>query len=111
MAYKDPPKETQFKPGQSGNPAGKPKGIPNSATRMRRLLELTQNLTNPVTGDIEGFTVMEQLDMKLIQMARGGDLRAIQEILNRLEGRPRESVDVTTGGEKINFTNEVPRAK
>ena len=100
-----------FKPGQSGNPKGYPKGIPNTATRMKRLLQLTQNLNNPITGELEGFTVLEQIDMKIMQSALKGDLRAAQEVLNRLEGRPKESIDHTTGGEKIQFVNDVPRAK
>lgn len=97
------------KKGEIRNPNGRPKGIPNSKTRMRRLLELTQDLKNPVTGEIEGFSVMEQIDMKLIQKARSGDLPAIREILNRLEGLPAQAVDVTSGGQPISFNNGVPR--
>lgn len=93
---------TSWKPGQSGNPKGKPKGIPNSKTRLRRLLELTEDLKNPVTGDIEGFTVAEQLDMQQIIKARRGDTMAYKTILDRLEGKPEQSVDVTSAGEQIN---------
>lgn len=32
--YKKPPKHTQFKPGQSGNPQGRPKGTKNLATDL-----------------------------------------------------------------------------
>lgn len=91
----------KFKPGQSGNPAGRPKGIPNSKTRLLRLLELTQDLKNPVTGEIEGFTVMEQIDMMLIQKARKGDLASIRELLNRLEGSPQQAIDHTTNGKDL----------
>ena len=31
-------KKTQFKPGQSGNPAGKPKGLVNLSTQIQRML-------------------------------------------------------------------------
>lgn len=89
------------KKGEIRNPKGYPKGIPNSKTRLRRLLELTQDLKNPVTGEIEGFTVMEQIDMKLIQAARNGNLPAIKELLDRLEGKSQQSVDHTTLGKEL----------
>jgi len=95
-------KATQFKKGQSGNPAGKPKGIEHSRTRLKRLLELTQNMTNPITGEVEGFTVLEQMDLKIILQAKEeGNLQAYKEIIDRLEGKAAQSMDVTSGQEKI----------
>lgn len=87
------------KKGEIRNPKGRGKGVPNSKTRMLRLLELTQDLTNPVTGIVEGFSVMEQIDMILIQKARKGDIHAIKEILDRLEGKAQQKVDMTLDGE------------
>jgi len=81
----------QFKKGESGNPAGRPKGVPNSKTRLLRLLELVQVKTNPITGEKEEFTVAEQLDMMVLQKAFKGDLRAYQEILERLKGKAKQN--------------------
>ena len=95
-----------FPKGVSGNPAGKPKGIPNSKTRLLRLLELVQVKTNPITGEKEEFTVAEQLDMMVLQKAFKGDLRAYQEILDRLEGKPKQTTDITAdikGNVQINI--------
>lgn len=36
--YADPPKETQFKPGVSGNPKGKPKGTKHISTWIQEML-------------------------------------------------------------------------
>lgn len=90
-----PPVETRFKPGQSGNPAGRPPGIPNAKTRYQRILNLIEKVKNPVTGEIEDFTVAEIMDMKIMQKARGGDLAAYKEIMDRLEGKAQQNIDMT----------------
>lgn len=89
--------EQNLIPAQKGeirNPNGRPKGIPNSKTRLLRLLELVQVKTNPITGEKEEFTVAEQLDMMVLQKAFKGDLKAYQEILDRLEGRAKQTTDL-----------------
>jgi hypothetical protein len=93
----------QFQPGQSGNPAGRPPGIPNSATRMNRILNLIEKQTNPVNGKIEEFTVAELLDLQQIIKARKGDTKAYTVIMERLEGRPAQSIDHTTAGKPMTF--------
>ena len=94
-----------FPKGVSGNPAGKPKGVPNSKTRLLRLLELVQVKTNPITGEKEEFTVAEQLDLMVLQKAFKGDLRAYQEVMDRLEGKAKQSTELEVSG-GINITWE-----
>jgi hypothetical protein len=95
---------TPYPKGVSGNPAGKPKGVPNSKTRLLRLLELVQIKTNPITGEKEEFTVAEQLDLMVLQKAFKGDLNAYKEILDRLEGRAKQSTEIeVSGGMTINW--------
>ena len=61
--------DTRFKPGQSGNPAGKPKGTRNKATiAVEQLLE----------GDAEALT------RKVIEKAKEGDLMALRLCLDRI---------------------------
>jgi phage terminase large subunit-like protein len=40
VGYKRPPRHTQFQPGRSGNPAGRPKGLNNLATDVKHMLEV-----------------------------------------------------------------------
>jgi hypothetical protein len=95
---------TPYPKGVSGNPAGKPKGVPNSKTRLLKLLQLVQIKTNPITGEKEEFTVAEQLDMMVLQKAFKGDLSAYKEILDRLEGRAKQSAEIeVSGGMTINW--------
>jgi len=103
MANPNPPRENliPFEPGKSGNPRGNYKGTEHSSTRLKRLLHLTQNLANPITGEKEDFTVLEQIDIQMIQKARAGDLKAINLLLDRLEGKPKESIDHTTLGKEL----------
>ncbi len=59
----------QFKPGQSGNPSGRPKGSRNKATlAVQALLE----------GEAEEIT------RKAIEMAKSGEMAAIKLVLERL---------------------------
>ena len=90
--YKD---AKPFKPGQSGNPNGRPKGVPNAATRMKRFLELEINGKNPITKEDEQFTVAELMDLKIIAKAMNGDLSAWEKINDRLEGRPKQTTEHT----------------
>jgi len=87
-----------FPKGVSGNPAGKPKGVQNSKTRLLRLLELVTKVRNPVTGEEEEFSIAEQLDMQIIAKARKGDLKAYEIILDRLEGKPKQSTELEVSG-------------
>jgi len=86
------------KKGEVRNPNGKPKGIQNSKTRLLRLLELVQKKKNPITGEEEEFTVLELMDMQMIAKALKGDQRAYQEVIDRLEGKPKQATEVEVSG-------------
>ena len=62
-----------FKPGQSGNPKGRPKGALNKTTRAAMVL-----LENEA----------EDLTRKLVELAKGGDITALRLCLERLIPRP-----------------------
>ena len=85
---------TPWKPGQSGNPAGKPKGTEHSSTRLKRLLEAVGKMKNPLTGQTEEFSGLEMMDAAIIARAMKGDVAAYREILDRLEGKVPAKTEV-----------------
>ena len=90
--------------GEVRNPNGRPKGVQNSKTRLLRLLELVTKVRNPVTGEEEDFSIAEQLDMQIIAKARKGDIKAYEIILDRLEGKAKQSTEIeVSGGMTINW--------
>jgi uncharacterized protein DUF5681 len=77
-------RSTQFKPGESGNPGGRPKS--------HGLLDMLRAVCDEVR---EGRTVKEALVETLITEALQGHNRlgAIQTVFDRLEGRPKQAID------------------
>ena len=98
-----PPIDTQFKEGQSGNPAGRPRGSRNIKTILRELLDLTEEARNPITGETHEVTQLDIMLAKLVTMAKHGDLAAFDRVADRLEGRP----DQKTKSENVNTNLEV----
>ena len=67
--------ETQFKPGKSGNPSGRPKGARNKATVAAEAL---------LDGEAEAIT------RRCIDLAKGGDPTALRLCLSRILPVKRE---------------------
>lgn len=82
-----PPEHGKFREGQSGNPNGRPKGVPNTSTRLERFLSAVKRGKNPTTGEEEEFTVAELMDLQQIAKALKGDTAAWEKINDRLEGK------------------------
>lgn len=79
VGYGRPPKATQFKKGQSGNPKGRPKGRLNVDTEFQALLEECVTVTE--NGRQRSMPLMKVILKRLVTKAAGGDLKAIPMIL------------------------------
>src|SRR5215470_3318038 len=94
----------RFKPGQSGNPGGRP--------RTAKLSEASRvKLASVIPGDPEGRTYAEGIADKLARLAMKGDIRAAQELADRAEGRPSQMAPPSEQhGVKVIIV-DVPRPK
>ena len=91
VGYKKPPIEHRFKPGQSGNPKGRPKAKPSVASL------LWSQVYKPITiiqGDRRrSVPTIEVLFKKLVHSAAGGDNKALLSLLNLMRHYPDPSAD------------------
>lgn len=96
-----------FVKGQSGNPAGREKGVKTRATVARNWLAVAQTLKNPITNITESMSQEDIMTLSLIKEAREGNVNAYKALMDSAYGAPKQEVDHTTGGDKINNKIEV----
>jgi hypothetical protein len=71
VGYRRPPKATRFKPGQSGNPKGRPRGSANLATDLAA--ELNEQITVREGGQAQRVNKQRALIKSLMAKALQGD--------------------------------------
>lgn len=80
-----------FKKGESGNPNGRPKKLP----------EIDKLLADVLGEDKEGVTAAEAILKALRAKASKGDIRAAEVLLDRAYGKAKQSLDI-----QANITEE-----
>ena len=75
IGYGKPPKDTQFKKGQSGNPKGRPKGTKNFKTDLKE--ELAEQVLISEDGKRRPVSKQRALIKRVTQKGLVGDIRAI----------------------------------
>ncbi len=94
----------KFQPGVSGNPGGRPTKPFTAA--LLRIVE------KKITGDKEGRNLLDAIAQQLVAKASKGDLASIREMVDRIEGTPARSMEVTgPGGGAIMIENMTPEQK
>ena len=85
--YKQPPKDTRFKKGQSGNPNGRPKRIGEGLTQTAKatLAAGQRKATIREGGETRQATSIEAVMLAQYKTALGGSAHAQRDILNRHE--------------------------
>ena len=75
-----------WKPGQSGNPAGKPKGARHFSTLIKEAI--TKVATD--TGTSDDILIIQELVAK----AKDGDLKAVDMVLDRVDGKAEQTINL-----------------
>ena len=83
----------QFKPGVSGNPNGRPKGIQSIPDILRKIGE--------EDGTVDGKSKLDVIMYMVFQFALEGRPWAVQFIADRTEGKAVERIDQTLKHEPI----------
>jgi hypothetical protein len=97
VGYGQPPKATQFKKGQPGNPKGRGKGVKNFATEIQS--ELNTRVAITENGRRKTITKRKAVAKQLVNKAAGGDPKAIPVLLN--QERERETRSISGPGPEI----------
>jgi hypothetical protein len=82
VGYGRPPRATRFKPGQSGNPKGRPRGSKNESTILKELLNEKLSLRQP-NGRIKKIPALEGVHRKQLELALRGEVKSAVFVLNR----------------------------
>jgi hypothetical protein len=80
-----------FKPGQSGNPGGLPKGTPKVSVALMKLLRSDPDEV------FKPKSRAEQIAFALFQKAVTGDVSVIKELSDRTEGKSPATMNVNAG--------------
>jgi hypothetical protein len=99
--YGKPPKEHQFKPGQSGNAKGRPRGTKNTATMLRDILDRKIEVRTGST--VRKISVREAVLTRFAESALKGDTKSAAFLLQRydtLETAQEHANNVTTPEEQ-----------
>ena len=82
VGFGKPPKHTQFKPGQSGNPKGRPRGAKNLKTDLEE--ELRELITVREGGNVKTVSKQRAMLKSLTAKAVQGDPRAADIVINMM---------------------------
>jgi hypothetical protein len=103
VGYRKPPKHTRFKPGQSGNPKGRPRRAKGLNTIVRENLTSKVAVRTP-TGE-KRISRMEAVVHKTVEQAMKGNHRAIAELLKLYASAvPDEKISDETAGQHEDLT-------
>jgi hypothetical protein len=80
------------KKGEVRNPNGRPKGSRNRSTIAREWLEVTQYITNPITGEKEKLEQQDIMTLGIIKKARDGDVNAYKALMDSAYGQPLQQI-------------------
>jgi hypothetical protein len=98
VGYGRPPRATQFKPGQSGNPNGRPKGRKSETTMLNELL--FQKIKIREGGRERRITLFEGMLRRFAEDSLKGNIKAAAFLFNRF------SMASSAGSDEAEMTDD-----
>lgn len=98
VGYKKPPRERQFgQPNGNKRHNGAWKKEDTARFKLERMMELSKDELRAIRNN----TQAPEFERKLALCILTGEWRDFKEMMDQVYGKPKESVDHTSGGEKI----------
>lgn len=94
VGFMKPPRHTQFKPGQSGNPHGRPRKTDTVADVLRK--ELNSRITVVKNGKRQRLPMLRAIIKQNLNLAAKGDSKAFGNLLKALKAHRPD------GGDNLN---------
>lgn len=99
--------EAQWKPGQSGNPAGTPKSKSKVWWYVCKYEHYTEEELKAVRDDPEAKS-SQLIAIKIIDKMIAGEWQQAKEVIERSEGKVPQTVNVNTGTDYQQLTDMTP---
>jgi hypothetical protein len=90
VGYKKPPLHTQFLPGQSGNPGGRPRRLPTLRSDVEE--ELAEEIELCLGDQTVTVTKQKAVVKILVSKAVAGNLRATSSLISLIEATGNEEI-------------------
>lgn len=94
-------RSSSWKKGQSGNPAGRPPKVESLTSYLRNMTHkaapaslLKKAFPNMTATQRKNMTYKQAMIAKLLELAVGGDLRAIELVFERVDGKVAMKVNI-----------------
>jgi len=84
---------SRWKKGQSGNPAGRPKGRRNTKNILQDIFDTLQKGEHPIKNEECTLPVIEWMCLVQIASALNGDLSAFKALVERVEGQSIQNIN------------------
>jgi len=88
---KGAPPQYLWKPGQSGNPKGKPKGLQSFSTLFKKAVK---HIAEKQDLGEDPDAVEIEIVRRMVREAIKGKYPFAKDLLDRLYGKPRETIDI-----------------
>jgi type IV secretory pathway protease TraF len=117
MGYKDI--KPRWKKGESGNPNGRPKKLHPTLMKttaysksqiadiIQYMVSLTEKEIDEIIEDTKSTVFEKTIANAIKKSLQKGYLDSIETLLNRVHGKPNQSVDITSNGNTIDNKIEI----